>query len=376
MIALTTLLIAGCSRDGGGGGDEEVTGLAAFGYNSHDISTVNLTVIGTSADGLDVPRDLAFNPDVAGELWVVNQEDDSASIFSGAGTDAQSSQHIVDSYALHFMDEVSSIAFGAATFAGSDSPTFGTCQESNNTYNTNSSGNGFMGPTLWTADLSIFGEPNPAAISYLGYDLGSHLDMLHESPYCVGIAWETDNVYWVFDGNDGSIVRYDFQEDHDVGYDNHSDGIIGRYVEGQVSRVEDVPSHLEYDASSQLLYIADTGNSRIAVLDTASGERGDSLRAKESGTDHYEVDDADLWTLIDGSEVGLGEPSGIALVEDTLLVTDHANGNLFAFSLDGELLDWVDTGLGADALMGITARSLEDIWLVDAAGDQVLRLQP
>ena len=78
-------------------------------------------------------------------------------------------------------------------------------------------------------------------------DLGSHYDMLHESPLCMGIAWEKDNVYWVFDGHNQSIARYDFQEDHGMGFDDHSDGIIGKYVTGEIQREPDIPSHLHLE---------------------------------------------------------------------------------------------------------------------------------
>jgi len=279
------------------------------------------------------------------------------------------------------MEEVSSIAFGGITYAPSTDRTFGTCQESRNTYNNQAQGNDFMGPTLWSADPDIFGISNPDAISYLsnlyGFytDLGSHLDMLHHNPLCMGIAWETENVYWVFDGDDNSIVMNDFQEDHGVGYDDHGDGIIARYAIGEVKRIEDIPSHLVLDPDTGLLYIADTGNNRIAVMDITSGERGSQLQSWE-GNDHYEMDNADIWTLVDGAEQNMGAPSGIALVEDTLLVTDNATGNIFAFDLDGNRIDWLATELGAGALMGIDARSLDDIWIVDAVDDRVFRLQP
>ena len=59
-----------------------------------------------------------------------------------------------------------------------------------------------------------------------------------------------------------------------------------------------------------------------------------------------------------------------------LLVTDHDTGTVYGFDTSGKLLDWLDTGLGSGALMGITARSLEDVWMVDARRDEVLRLQP
>jgi hypothetical protein len=88
------------------------------------------------------------------------------------------------------------------------------------------------------------------------------------------------------------------------------------------------------------------------------------------------MDDAMMWTLIEGSEHDMVQPSGLAIVEDTLLITDHGTGVIHAFDLEGNPIDWLDTGLGEGALMGIIARSLDDIWVVDAKDDRVLRLQP
>ena len=388
-IILSALLCACVSEvdedsDGGKGIDsgDAPTGVGALGYESHDIDQVTVTVIGTAADGLKLPRDLAFNPDVENELWVMNRTDDSATIYSGAGTGSQTSTHIVDPYAFHFMEEVSSIAFGAAMYEKSSLPNFGTCQESRNTYNDLYPADDFMGPSLWSSDPEIFGESNPEAVEYLTdlfgmyVDLGSHLDMLHESPLCMGIAWERENVYWVFNGMSGSIDRNDFQVDHGPGFDNHNDGIIGRYAKGEFSRVEDVPSHMEIDPSTGYLYIADTGNNAIKVMDTTSGERGIGLPGQEPAVDFYLMNDALVWTLIDGDDHGIVEPSGLALVEDTLIVTDHGTGKIFAFDLEGELVDWVDTGLGEGALMGVVGDSLDDLWLVDAKNDKILRMQP
>jgi hypothetical protein len=239
-----------------------------------------------------------------------------------------------------------------------------------------------MGPTLWSSDLDIFGESNPEAIEFLtdlfGFyaDLGSHLDMLHESPFCMGIEWGgTDNHYWVFDGGDSSISFYDFAADHDVGFDDHSDGIIIRYAKDEVERVADIPSHLALDESSGLLYIADTGNGRVAVLDTETGEPGDEIRANEPGVTQYEMEGADIWTLVDGEEHGLSAPSGIELVEGHLLVTDNASGTIFAFDLEGNLVDYLELEVPEGALMGLVAPSLDDIWLVDAVNNELLRLQ-
>lgn len=364
-----SLLACGTSAD-----EEPTAGIPALGGGTNDLAAVAVTVIGTEDDGLDRPRDLQFNPEVAGELWVVNQEDDSVSIFFQAGTDGQQSEHIIDPYAMHFMEEVSSIAFGQPG-------TFGTCQESRNTYNGQYQANDFMGPTLWSSDLEIFGESNPEAVDYLtdlwGFyaDLGSHLDMLHESQDCMGIAWQRDNRYWVFDGLEGAIEMVDFHEDHGPGYDDHSDGEIATYLDGELQRTEGVHSGMVYDQATALLYVADTGNNRVIVLDTTTGTRGDDRRTVERGTDYYYMDDAVFWTAVEGADAGLVEPSGLALHDGVLYVADHGAGAIVAFDAEtGEELDRLDIGL--EGLMGIEVVSDSEIWLVDATANQVLRLQP
>lgn len=388
---LASLVLFGCTtvlvdKNPGGGGDDTggagLPGIGALGNETHDLSEVTLTEIGTSSDGLSLPRDLAFSNYVDDELWVVNRDDDSVTIISAAGTAEQSTQHLIDPYALHFMEESSSLAFGAPLFAASEYPNFGTCGESTNTYNDQAPGNDFMGPSLWSSDPDVFAVSNPEAVAFMSdlwgmyTDLGSHLDMLHQTPLCMGMAWQTENLYWVFNGRTNSINRVDFQDDHGVGYDDHSDGLVGRYVVGEVSRVEDVPSHLVFDPDTAFLYIADTGNRSIRVLDTTTGERGLALPQMEPGTDHYSVNDALMWTLIDGDDHDIVQPSGLALVDETLFVTDHATGFIHAFDLEGNLIDWLDTGLGEGALMGIEARSTDDLWVVDARNDRILRLQP
>ncbi len=373
MTALTLFAVLfACTADKDSGDDAVIDGVAALGANSNDMNAVRFDLIGAQSDGLDVPRDLEFNPEADGELWVVNQGDDSVSVFKMTGTDKQSSIHIVDPFALHFMEEVSSIAFGAPG-------TFGTCQESRNTYNGQGSPNDFMGPTLWSSDLNFFGESNPEAVEYLsdlfGYevDLGSHLDMQHESPNCVGIAWERDNRYWVFDGKEGSIDMVDFHDDHGFGYDDHSDGETATWLIGEVSRVKDVHSGMVFDHTSNLLYVADTGNNRILVLDTTSGEKGDNRVKMEPGTQHYYVDGADSWDLALGADLGLVEPSGLDLVDGVLFVTDHANGSIVALNVqDGSEIDRLDSGMVG--LMGIEVRNMEEIYLVDSVANEVLRL--
>ena len=66
-----------------------------------------------------------------------------------------------------------------------------------------------MGPALWPSSLSHFAIENQNTGNGL---LGSHIDMLHGSPYGVGIAHDYDNVYWYNDGYYGELVRYDFKK--------------------------------------------------------------------------------------------------------------------------------------------------------------------
>ena len=48
--------------------------------------------------------------------------------------------------------------------------------------------------------------------------------MLHQSPFSIGIAAETDNIYWLFDGFHNTIAKYNFQDphpDHEHGGEDH-----------------------------------------------------------------------------------------------------------------------------------------------------------
>ena len=346
------------------------TGLAVLGGGTHDPGAVKWTTLVDEADGLRGPRDLAFNPAVEGELWIINRTDDSVVIVSGYGTADMTSERKKDPFALHFMEEASSISF-------SDDMKFGTCQESRNTYDDQAAANDFMGPALWSADPEVFAISNPDAVAELDYDLGSHLDMLHESPLCMGIAWAHEgNIYYTFDGLTGTISRYDFVEDHGPGFDDHSDGIIERYAGVDVARVEDVPSHMVVDPETGLVYVADTGNSRIAVLDpeSATGER--NLFPVEQGTTLVELQGASMETLVDADSGELQQPSGLTLHDGLLYVSDHANSRISAFTLDGERVDYLETGVSENRLMGLRVDADGNILVVDEGRDRILQIQP
>lgn len=319
-----------------------------------------LTVVGSSKDGLNVPRDLKFNPVHPEQLWVVNEGDNGAVIYQHPGESAQTADHRVDYYAVHFMSHVSSLSFN------DQANTFGTCQESDN-HERRGYADYFMGPTLWMADLNEFAKVNQGDNDLLG----SHIDMLHQSPFCMGIAWDTGNVYWVYDGYNKNIVRYDFEKDHGPGGDDHSDGIVRRYSDITVKRVPNVVSHMVLDHQSGLLYIADTGNSRVMSLDTKGGSKSGALHTdNEPLAEYSSYTGAAYKKVVDG----LGQPSGIELNQQRIFVSDHSNGQIGAYTLDGQLLGTLKTG--AKGIMGITIGPDGKLWFVDASANTVVRVDP
>jgi hypothetical protein len=325
--------------------------------------TRSFITVGSGADGLKTPRDLDFHPDRPTELWTSNKVLDGHVIFMDPDTPEQMSRVVEDYFGNHFMEEVSSMAFGA-------DDTFATCQESRNTYDGTSSPDDFMGPTFWPADLEVYAQVNQSPFGALG---GSHLDMLHQSPNCMGIAHAGDHAYWAFDGLNGHIVYYDFRTPHEPGGHDHSDGIVRRYTEVQVERVEYVPSHMLVDDASGLLFIADTGNARVLTMDTASGRSAGTIPP------HFEIlAEFSEWTDVDHEVLvssGLVLPSGIALADDRLFVSDFETGQIVAYAMDGRELDRIDLPDGR-GVMGITIGPEGYLWYVDGLDNLLIRIDP
>lgn len=326
------------------------------------IDTRTFVTVGTAADGLNTPRDLAFNPLVADQLWTWNRGSDGTVIYHGAGSEDQVVDARNDAFGYHFMEEVSAAAFGVLN-------NFATCGESRNTYNGQAAGDDFMGPALWPSDLEVYSRVNQNRFSQLG---GSHLDMLHGSPYCMGIAHAQDNAFYVFDGLNGHIVYYDFVEDHGPGHDDHSDGIIRRYPEATVTRVPDVVSHMEMDTETQILYVADTGGARIMALSTLQGMVTGTLPLVNEILAEYSTVEGAAWNVVVGE--GLTQPSGLAIHDGRLFVSDHATGEIIAFELNGTEIERITTG--AQSIMGLAVGPEGRIWFVDAAANQLVRVDP
>jgi hypothetical protein len=315
---------------------------------------------------LHTPRDLAFNPRRPAELWVVNAATNSVTIIHNATEPGRTMvEERRDRNHSHFMPSPTSLAFGAdETNDAAPNPalapgTFGTCQESRN------GGDNFMGPVLWSSDLSVFAARNGL--------LGSHLDMLHQSPDCMGIAWGgSGNVYWTFDGLSSSVSRYDFQLDHGVGNDDHADGIILRYGAGQFKSVPRVPSHLYFRAEDQMVYIADTGNGRVVKLAAGSGTKAGALDPK--------LDEAESWQMAGAlfTEVvprgTLTMPSGLEIQGEHLYVSDNATSLIHKFGLDGRKVAAIQTDAQPGGLAGMIFGPDRRLYFVDQVGNRVLRV--
>ncbi len=353
--------IADPGDDDDAGDDDDVSGLPILGGGTNSWSGLTIDLIAEWDDGLDEPRDLAFHSQRSDELWVVNRATNSSVIVLDAGTSEQATVFRGDTAgSQHFLAQPSALAFA------SDGTWASIHEEDQMTQGPSGTPPDFMGPTLWTSDLDIYDG---------GY--GGHLDMLHNSPNGMGIAWESGRNFWVFDGYHSSLTRYSFNDDHGPGGADHSDGEIERHVEGQVSMCSGVPSHMEVDEATDLLYVADCGNNRIAVLDTTTGTQGSEYGPNYDGIDQQVAfEGTDLWTLVDGDDVpGMEQPSGLALHDGMLFISDNATSTIFAFDLKGELIDKVDTGYNGGALMGITFSDNGDLWFVHADANEVYRVR-
>ena len=333
------------------------------------------TVIATSNDGLNNPRDLEFHPSSSrnDELWIVNRADDSVVIIHDTGLSTQSSEKRLDSHRNHFMEEVSSIAFGS--YDEEFDFQFATGQESRNTYNGQASPNNFMGPALWPSSLSHF------AVEHQNDGLlGSHIDMLHESPNGMGIAHDSGNSYWYFDGYYGNLVYYDFQEDHDTGMDDHSDGIVRRHTDIQLTRFPGVPGHMVMDKSNGILYIADTGADRVLWVNTLDT----SITSTSMMNDNSRLEPLQEYSAITGREFGvlasgITRPSGIALIGDSLFVGSNGNDSIWNFDLSSSgKMATMNTIIETEAtsLMGLEIGPDSKLYYVDGGENEVIRIDP
>jgi len=331
-----------------------------IGYRDGSPTSVTFTEI-YAASATAKPVDLAFRGEA--ELWVVGYGDNALYRGSGLDTDAPTFKKIIDPAAGHFMLKPPAIAMGTPEY-------FGTCGDNLNEQGGGDGSNAlFMGPALFSTDPAILGKRTSGG-------LGSHMDMLHNTPLCRGIAHEKANVYWVFNGMDHSLDKYDFNADHGPGNDDHSDGEIYRYAMGKVKGVsgtDGTPSHVFFDADDSFLYVADTGNQRIVKLDTTKGKMGGELeRQNEPLKAQAVMLDTDVEEVVPPGT--LEKPSGLEVYKGNIYVTDTATSTFHVFDKTGKELRRLETGLPPGSLAGMAFSPTGKLYFTDKVAGKVLRI--
>lgn len=353
-------------------------GVAVLGNAGTNVAKLKLTVVADNKTGLNGPADIGFNPLKPNDLYVVNLNDNSAVVLQldQATGKAGKSRVATAMGSEHFMPNPSGIAFSPKGF-------FATIHDID-TVTQDSTPADFMGPTLWTQKWFDGGH-------------GSHIDMLHNSPSGIGIAWLHGNAYVVNDGAHGCLTVYDFRNDHNYGGSDHSDGVTLRYADGLLARTQGVPAGVVFDKAAGVAYAVDSGHNRIVSLDLgleyATKNNFDYVTIKNptykvnrtlepnyDGTIQRFVDGPVLKTLIDGKAADLSTPSGIALYQDVLYVSDYTSSQVFAFSKDGKLLDKLSLAdvlpeAGSAALGGIEFDSTGRLYLTDLVNSRIYRLE-
>lgn len=359
LLALC-VIVGGCNG-GGGTGDPgpmmPANRAPEIGIGDRSAASVTLTVVMTSP--LNKPTGLAFNPKRPDELWITDAGDDSFSVFNTATATAVSLPDDSD----HFLDNPVSLSF-------TDHDTIATCQDSRDDRNGSQRADDHMGPSVFPASA---GDMEATGLS------ANHLDMVHHTPYCMGVVTTTGTEAWVFNGRHGSLDRYDFHEYHAPGDDDHSDSETWRYAQGQVKRVAEIPSHLAYDPQSKTLYIADTGNGRIGKLDVSAPPSNAVLVTKKTSMDGplYRMEGATVADLVPATAGQVTRPSGIALRNGIVFVSDAANGRLSAFdAATGELVNSLETALPDGAATAIAFGPDGKLYVADRLGNRVLRIDP
>lgn len=328
--------------------------------------TNKFTVIADATKGVLNPQDLDFVPGT-NTWWILNYEGSTGSvnIIYDAGGAGQHTEFRRDSHAGHFMPRSSAIAIG-------DNGNFTTVHEIQNTADPNST---FMGPALWSSDTAIFARLEQS--DWLPTTLlGSHLDMLHQSPFAMGVAYDEGNAYWVFDGYNGNICHYDFKAPHIVGGDDHADGEILRFSDVTVKRNAGVPSHLAFDKTNNWLYIVDGGNNRVIRMKTNSATDAGPLSvpstAGEPLAKYRNMTGATVEVLVNS---GLTSPCGIDIRGDRMIVSDNATGDILIYDITtapAVLKGKISTG--TVGIMGVRIDWDNNIWYVNRNERKVVRI--
>jgi hypothetical protein len=317
------------------------------------------------------PVDLDFQkaPGRENELWILNQgtENSGAStlIVLNPGQEDQEYELRKDGNAWHFMAMATSLDFGT-------NGDFGTSQ---GILDANRRNGSYTGPSLWPGDLDIYakvGNPPTSSVN------GSHLDMIHQSPYGMGICNLDENEYFVFDGFHGNLTYYNFSVGHYPGGDDHGDGKVIHF--GEVKLAKDptlkIPGHMEIDDEKKYLYVVDTDNERILKVNIQSGNLKTTpsipLMHGERLALYGEMENVEFETFNEGA---LSKPCGLAINENRLFVSDYNTGEIVCFDTNDKTeLGRISTG--QKGIMGITIGPDNALYFVNYDENKAYKIEP
>ncbi|KAK3258791.1 hypothetical protein CYMTET_32180 [Cymbomonas tetramitiformis] len=257
--------------------------------------------------------------------------------------------------------------------------------------------NFFMGPSMYET-VQLEGK-NAVMVDQMGRPCDepeasetcffTHSDMLHSAPLCMGIGHDPEaaspfgNVYWLFDGLNGTLMRFDFEKPHYPGSLDHQMANVRRYEEIRLTRVPGVVSHIVVDASPHTVYIADTGANRVIALDAASGRFDEHARndlggnytiwSSEQATFEYSVYTCARFKNL---TTAITHPSGLALHGNVLFVASYSTGEISALNkVTGELIQLLQTsaqGVNGLAVQASTGR----LFYADGPSNSVMAVDP
>ena len=329
-------------------------------------NTATINQVAGSGDQISAPTDLDFHPVLTNkELWVINKGTEASGgstvTISDAGEAGQTSLWKQDGNAWHFMSLPTGMAFSQnGNWANSPG-----VLDANHT----AAAGEFTGPALWSSDMNTYAEPSGGN--------GSHLDMLHVSPKCQGIAAENDNAFWVFDGFTSDIVRYDFVADHGPGNTDHGDAIIRRYSDNPVTMDpnEVIVSHLVLDDAQQWLYVVDHGGQEVIRIDITTGSDmggAPNYPQNEAVAEYSEYTGYTQETVI----TGLSKPAGIDVIENRMIVSEYETGEIIIYDIT-VMPAWemyrINTGMSS--VQGIKIGPDGRIWFVDGTTNGVYKIE-
>ena len=352
VIAL--LGLGSCKKDK----KEEVTIIPQFSLDAEQ-KTPLYKIIATSDDRVSEPWDIDFNTTRDNELWVLNKGTDRSGgttvTLTNAGKDNQASDFRKDANSWHFMALPAALAFSK------ENGNWATVAE---IVDANRQGGSFTGPSLWSSDMLIYARPSGGN--------GSHLDMLHGSPYSMGIENDKDNAFWVFDGFHEEITWYDFVKDHGPGNSDHDDGVVKRFSNVKVKRKPGVASHMVKDPNSDWLYIVDAGNNRIIRMSTTDNRVIKGLPRINEVLAKHEEWEATFEVLF---EEGFVSPAGIEIEGKTLFVSDNDNGDIIAYDIESmREINRLKTGYAG--IMGIVLGPDNKLWFANTTTSEIVRIDP